>query len=107
MEEFSKEVPGVEKMRLFNGNGVFVIWKWQWDHGPVTTTSEEVTTVDESFCGNDEDNVQEGDGDEQSNEEEDDRATKPHTVVFKCIGATRDDSYQVALKAARDQMEGG
>lgn len=33
--------------------------------------------------------------------------TKPHTVIFKSIGATRDDSYQAALKAARDKMESG
>ena len=106
MEEFSKEVPGFKTMRLLNGTGVFVIWTWQWEHGTVTATSEEVTSVydsvDDSFCDNDLEIVEpEGSPPDVSKD------TKPHTVIFKCIGATRDDSYQAALKAARDKMESG
>lgn len=68
----------------------------------MTATSEEVTSVDDSFCDNDLESV-EPDGTEGSPPD----VTKPHTVIFKYIGATRDDSYQVALKAARDKMESG
>ena len=71
----------------------------------MTATSEEVTSVDDSFCGNDLENV-EPDGTEGSPPDVSED-TKPHTVIFKCIGATRDDSYQAALKAARDKMESG
>lgn len=31
----------------------------------------------------------------------------PHTVVFKCIGATRDQAWQISLRIARDKMQDG
>ena len=71
----------------------------------MTVTSEEVTTVDDSFCDNDLESV-DPDGTEGSPPDVIEH-TKPHTVIFKCIGATRDDSYQAALKVARDKMKSG
>ena len=59
-------------------------------HGTVTATSEEVTSVDDSFCDNALESVEPAGTEGRPPDSSED--VKPHTVIFKCIGATRDDS---------------
>ena len=49
------------------------------------------------------------DHDHDDNEEKDtvDSSLKPHTITFKCIGVTRDNSYQTALQAASKSRKEG
>ena len=106
VDEFSKEISSVADMRLLDGCGVFVIWKWTWSSGPVSQTSDKVTTVNESIL---EDSDEEAecithDVEEEIEEHPDEEKS---TLVFKCIGATRETTYQDALERVRDLMECG
>ena len=49
----------------------------------------------------------EGEPDEDTLLEEPCETNTPHTVIFKCIGAVRDESSQATLCAARDRLSKG
>ena len=93
-------------MRLLDGHGVFVIWQGTWNQGPVSIISDEVTSVDESLIVDVSHEESDKDG-EEDNAFENHESELQSTIVFKCIGATRENSYQVALKKARDLLENG
>lgn len=79
---------------------IFVIWKGQCNEiAAVQDDSEQEHTIEE------EGSLEEDDDDD----DEDSTAlgAVPHTVIFKCIGASRDTHSQVVLRTARDMIANG
>ena len=103
VEEFANEVSCVTSMRLIQGSGVFVIWDWRWESELGSSIWSAVTTVEESVCESDHRDGEEASSDSDVSNEE----GRSHTLTFKCIGATRDEAHQIALRRARDRMEEG
>ncbi len=104
-------------------DAVLIIWKWKRSQNPEYEGDIEGDGDDDEdgFNGNedgiesDEDCIEDDEGDEDDIEEDEDFSEDltggipciPHTIVFKCIGATKDAQSQAALCAARDRMSNG
>ena len=68
---------------------MYIIWKWR------SINEQESDHVDSS-------SVEEFDV--NSDAEEDNDASATHSIIFKCIGSTKDAKYQETLKTVRDQI---
>ena len=98
IEEFANEIEEVLNMRLYS-NHVLVVWKWRCDPLAPEEAYEEPWIIGET---DDEDN-----GEESQTVESSCSDVRLYTVVFKCIGATRDQKWQSSLRAARDKQDKG
>lgn len=98
-------MPEVLNMRLYEGKRVLVVWKWTYDF-TLPSENDESCIVEES---DKEDDSISADSNSEDNATANsvNISTREHTVVFKCIGATRDKVWQQSLQAARDKREQG
>lgn len=71
---------------VFPSMGVYIIWKWDCpiSRGDILSPEKETHSSD------------------YDSDPEDVAALAEYSLVFKCIGSTKDQRYQHALKAARD-----
>ena len=90
MEEFTKQVP-VECTFPLGDNGFLVVYEWTDDlEENEFNGSPDVLSQDGSF----------------STESDIDSEDAPlDTVTFKCVGVTRDPSYQEILKVVNEQLQ--
>lgn len=94
--EFSQSV-GVDNLSL-KDDEVLIVWKWSWEQdneeAAEATSAEEATTPP---------------SEEEDNSESvsSDMETEIHSLVFKCIGSTKEMCYQEALKRAVDLRDKG
>lgn len=88
-EEFSKEVD-VSGLKLVDGGKVFVMWKWNMHSGEV---SEAELPDEETIFSEDEE------------PEASASATSLYSVVFKCVGTTKQGKYQQVLSKAAAAMK--
>ena len=97
-EEFERCIP-VENDVLYGGK-VFIIWKWTWEDA-----AEHNQSVLDDFDERDDSS----ESDNNSQQEDAFQSTLvTHSLIFKCIGATKSHHYQEALaKAAEEFKEGG
>ena len=90
VSEFSKSVGN--KYIQFPSTGVLIVWKWEsmnYDDSNDESSTEELSETDEESCT-------------MAN-----CRVASHVLTFKCIGATKSQDYQTALRKARDLMLGG
>ena len=92
-DEFSK-VRRVNSLRILS-EGVLVIWEWKFPDA----ADEDVNSV----CSAEEDDSETCD----SNDEDQDELLETDTVVFKCIGVTKDPLYQDTLTKAATMLREG
>ena len=83
---------------------MFVTLQGTWNQGPVSCISDEVTSVDKSLIVHASDKKSDKDR-EEDNVHDNDEAEVRSTTLFKCIGATKENAYQVTLKKARALLE--
>lgn len=80
--------------------GVIVIWKWRCLRSEMLEQdSDESIPSDESSSTST--------TDEEGYSEPEDERQRSEKIVFKCIGSTRDTTYQTALRGARDNRLSG
>lgn len=112
-EEFQyglSDTLSIETLNILPNDMVFVAYKWSWsDQGDeVEKGTDEYETVNYYEDENIDENIDEYD---EYNEEHDtlnfDSSLVTHTVTFKCIGATRDNSHQTALQEAFESIQEG
>lgn len=89
-------------MKLIN-NAVLVIWKCE----PLQKIYPEDTVFEDSHLAKYDDGQSLSDSSTDSNYSESVAPSVPHTVVFKCIGATKDLQSQDALRKAKDRISMG
>lgn len=83
----------MKELNIFHDK-ILVIYAWEL----VETTESAIS---------DEDGEDGQDSEVPSESDECDRSDRLHTVTFKCIGATRDSSHQLALHAALQNIRAG
>lgn len=91
MSEFSTAVD-IDDLITIPSMGVWVIWKWNWLKSDARIDDCEEGHVEHS-------------ADEDDDSGDDDSLV--HSIIFKCIGATRNPNYQTALRMARDIISKG
>ena len=83
--------------------GVFIIWEWLWednvDHVS-ETDSEKIRELSASIDSPSGDSCDENDVSDENSPE----SLPVHTVTFKCIGCTRDLTYQSVLKKVSGKL---
>lgn len=86
--------------QFFEGTQVFVIWNWEW--------LEDIDIVSDGEVSNGND-LEPSTIDTDDDEEEADHGVPAitHSVVFKCIGATKEMRYQELLALASRRMRNG
>ena len=90
------------KYQFFEGTMVFIMWDWEWLEDTYTGSDSEASDKDES------EHPVDTDDDEEEEEAEDHGVPAiTHSVVFKCIGATKELRYQELLALANRQMRNG
>lgn len=100
-EEFDRCVDLDDEINLCEGL-VFIIWKWAWEDMP--EDAESTTDGNDSSFSNHEDE----DDDTSDHENEMDRFASSlitHSVVFKCIGATKSVCSQEVLAQAAKKLK--
>jgi len=99
--EFDKSVD-VSCLKLFEGNKVFVLWKW------CLLTDSENSQVEDSDLDTELTNEKMDDEDNTSEEQSDDHAsTAVYTITFKCVGTTKEQRYQDVLARAAHEKRNG
>jgi len=93
--EFSRSVGDVDKYNLFGGDKVFVLWNWIWVDDSSATPS--ISTCS-SPCNSP------SPPPSDSSSEDDLIPAITHTVIFKCIGVTKEKRYQDILKYANKRL---
>ena len=98
VEEVAKDVPSTATLSPLPDKGFLVIWQWEWAgedvfDGTLDSASTEVLQQEgelstDSDLTNTDDDMQD-------------------TVCCKCVGVTRDPSYQQALEVACKQLQEG
>lgn len=83
---------------------VFVAYTWAWIVPETSGTMDDDTTT-----GTSETVMQNDESDDEEEDEPDrfDTSFITHTVVFKCIGANRDENHQSALRMAARAIKNG
>ncbi len=89
---FSCEID-VTGMDILANNHVFVGWKWYWDIA--CSHSHEDSCDSNNDSNNDSDDII------------DNALQRTHTVVFKCIGTTKEESYQEVLAKSNRRLRNG
>ena len=96
MSEFSTAVD-IDDLTIVSSMGVWVIWKWNWLESTITDAARiDDCNVADSVKHSLADDDDSGDG-----------GSLVHSIIFKCIGATRNPNYQIALSMARDIISEG
>ena len=88
---------------LFEDKQVFVIWDWVWVDG---AEDEDDNSSAASLPQDDQHNTDES-GSEEISDSEDLVPSITHTVIFKCIGATKEHRYQELLALAKQKKSTG
>lgn len=78
----------VRHLRAFEGRGLLIIWQYD-----LQDLDSDTGTDNSLHLHNDEQSISSG------------SSTDLSTVAFKCIGVTRDPSYQVALRTAKELLD--
>lgn len=88
--------------QVFCGDQVFVIWHWIWlEGGEQSESSSEICSGEEHFSNF---------GSESDRDESEDEPKVPaitHSVIFKCIGVTKEKHYQELLALANRKINNG
>ena len=92
--EFARSVEDISKYQLYGGDTVFVLWNWFWVENSSATLSV-TSSPHRSPTPND----------GSSSSSSDEIPTITHTVVFKCIGVTKEKKYQDTLKYAKKRLD--
>lgn len=95
-EDFSKAVD-LSQYTLFCGNKIFVMWHWEWfdfDREEPSDEGSDIVVEDQGL-------------DSLSDEEDLTNSFITHSVVFKCIGATKEHRYQELLGLAKQKLKDG
>uniref|UniRef100_A0A1X7TRH2 HIRAN domain-containing protein n=1 Tax=Amphimedon queenslandica TaxID=400682 RepID=A0A1X7TRH2_AMPQE len=95
IDEFSQQIL-IPNIRLVS-NAVYVVWKWKMK-SQVQINTLEPTDEEENY--NEEDNEEEKEISVSDSAEDE----SYETVTFKCIGATREISFQTALRTASSRI---
>lgn len=103
-KEFSRCID-TENYQFFQEDQVFVMWNWQWLENSDSDSEQDDVNKDEP------ENVVVSNSEESGNEEEDEEDNDvpaiTHSVVFKCIGCTKELRYQELLALANQKMKKG
>ena len=104
-KEFQYGVSDTLNIETLPDDTIFVAYKWHWSAGDHQEKYDESNAYYEDELDVDFDI----DFDHDDDEEQDtvDSSLITHTVTFKCIGATRDNSHQTALQAAFESIQEG
>ena len=98
VEEFCKGAPAHHLNHP--EEGVYLIWKWDWIM-PTRPLAGDVTPP--IYNGSECESVHDHTDEEENGEQADDEPAH-HTVLFKCIGATRDQRQQTALERTNELL---
>ena len=101
-EEFSRSLD-LSGKSLYGGDTVFVVWKWSWTDYDIDYSSSSELCTSQSATST---RSSESDSEVISNRSAEIPAIT-HSVVFKCIGSTKESSYQDALFLAKSKMRLG
>ena len=87
--------------------GVFVAYKWEWvDSAEVKDSDgDEVDKIDNDDYDRNTD--EQGSKDWNSDEDGVRLPYIMHTVIFRCIGSNREESYQLALRKSKQLLKSG
>ena len=77
---------------------MFVVWKWTWANYDYNTASSVSSLSAKSTCGVDSEASSEASSDEP------DIPFVTHSVVFKCIGSTKESTYQGTLALVKEKL---
>ena len=103
-EEFERAVD-IDHLELFDGD-VFVVWRWYWVE---SSDLDDDHSAEDNGDPQDSDNQQDNGSDNEPAGSETDTESGStaitHSVVFKCVGASRDMNSQVALSFASKNKE--
>lgn len=94
-------------MNLLDGGNIFVGWQWQWDVSDDDTEEPEDSTGSELELERSEGEVSEEYGSDDGGLTHGDEffsSLVTHTVMFKCIGVTREVDYQSTLCEANTSL---
>lgn len=84
---------------------MFVVYEWGWLDVEQMYQNNDSEIYDDSDDG---DNSADGDDSDDGDDDQDDSDSfVTHTITFKCIGASRETSYQTALQAALECINEG
>ena len=92
MSEFMK-TPYVLKYKRLHSEGALFVWKWE------LLAFDEDSGSDNSSINEPDSSDNESDPGQTSSDHE-----STHTLTFKCIGTTKSEHYQSALRRARDLL---
>ena len=106
-EEFDRCLPVAGKMLYNSGSGqdqVLVFWRWNWQDSapPEEDRSDSGEDSDEGCCSDSEG------GEDTSTEDDDadfDSTLVTHSVIFKCVGVTKDTHSQEILAIAAQKLK--
>ena len=89
-------------LKLLPGDRIYVAYVWTW-----LSDDDDVAYV-WTWLSDDDDDDDDGDENRLSDDDPDsDDNVVTHTVTFKCIGANKDQNYQIALQRASDIIANG
>ena len=87
-----------------------VIWEWELETAlPLSSTPTDLDKEESESDQDESEHTRESD-DEPECDQDTERNTRPeciHTIIFKCIGSTREKMYQKVLEKARDRIQEG
>lgn len=95
-EEFNRSVT-VDPEKIFCDGMVFVIWKWTWEDSPEQNESSSGVSSVISVNNND--------SDHSSDNDECASTLVTHSLIFKCIGATKSVQSQEVLSEAAQKLK--
>lgn len=100
-KEFGRSVD-VSNCDVYNGDKVFVIWRWVW-------VEDRDSSIDPEQCSKSDTCISANGMSDGSNDGETDTGPSiTHSVVFKCIGTHKEAHYQELLSLVAKRMrEGG
>ena len=80
--------------KCFEGDKIFVLWEWYWieDSSIASSVSNSPMPSDDNSSSSDDDNSV---------------PAITHSVIFKCMGVTKEKWYQDTLKYAKQQLDNG
>jgi len=91
---FSGSAGDLGDYKLFGGDKVFVLWNWIWVGDSSLTPPVNSPTSSLESPPND-----------CSTSEDDGIPAITHTIIFKCIGVTKEQKYQDTLKYAKKKLD--
>ena len=99
-KEFRQSID-ISNCDLYNGDKVFIIWRWVWvEESETSTDSERCSESDTCLSTN-------GMSDGSNDEVTDAAPSITHSVVFKCIGTHKEAHYQDVLSLVAKIMKEG